>query len=188
MLSSANESWFTGTRTGMLSQFGKFVSRSSSAPQATMSQGYNVYVYDTQFENGTLKIQVVMNQTNIYTVEGLSFPASSGKPSQQALDVANASVDRILAALNNGSYADFSANFSPTMLSAVDESKFNSTRSGMLSQYGKYVSRSSDPQTTVSLGDNIFVYSCQFEQVKLNLKLMLNASDLRTVDGVLFTP
>jgi len=188
MQSGANASWFADTRASMLSQFGKFVSRSPALPQVTSSQGYNVYVYNAQFENGTLTIQVVMNQTNAYTVEGLSFPVSAGKPSQQALDAANVTVDRILAALNNGSYSDFSANFSPTMLSAVNESKFNSTRSGMLSQYGKYVSRSSDPQTSVTLGDNVFVYSCQFEQVKLNLKLMLNASDSKTVDGLLFTP
>src|SRR5271157_1178726 len=113
---------------------------------------------------------------------------TGGSPSQSSTDAANAAADRILTSFNSGNYSSFSTNFSAAMLSSANESWFTGTRTGMLSQYGKYVSRSSDPQTTVSLGDNIFVYSCQFEQVKLNLKLMLNASDLRTVDGVLFTP
>ena len=104
-------------------------------------------------------------------------------PPKEATDIANVTADRVLRSINDGNYGEFSTNFSASMLQGVNESVFNEFRNNILSQDGKYVSRSS-PQTLVVGGDNVFIYDCQFEKGRLQLQLAINATDQSTVTGL----
>ena len=101
------------------------------------------------------------------------------------MDAANATVDRILNSFNSGNYSEFSANFSSAMLSAVNETRFNSIRSGIQSKYGKYVSRSS-PTGGTAQGYNIYIYPSHFEKGDLKLQLTMNTTNVWTVEGLYF--
>lgn len=109
---------------------------------------------------------------------------SGGKPSQEAMDAANSSADRILTSFNSGSYADFSNNYSAPMLAALNESAYNGLRQTILAKYGNYTSRSSEPQVTMKPGYNVFVYDCKFEKNRLSLTVTMNATDIYKVEGL----
>jgi hypothetical protein len=108
---------------------------------------------------------------------------SAGKPSQQAMDAANVTADRMLNAINAGDYEGFTQNFSSTMRSAVGENRFNEIKSNMTDAYGKYVSRAPIPTTTTVQGYNVFLYDCQFEKSKVTVQLAMNPSDVWAVEG-----
>lgn len=72
MKKSFNESSFMGIRDQVRSKYGNYVSK--SAPQGSVIQGYDNFVYDCAFEKGALKIRLVTNTTEPGTVEGLWFP------------------------------------------------------------------------------------------------------------------
>lgn len=67
-----NESSFTSMRDQIRSKYGNYTSK--PAPQGSVIQGYDNFVYDAQFEKGTLKVRLVMNATEPGIVEGLWFP------------------------------------------------------------------------------------------------------------------
>ena len=70
--SGINESSFSGMRNQILDKYGNYTSK--AAPQGSVIQGYNNFVYDCSFEKGTMKIRLVMNTTNPSLVDGLWFP------------------------------------------------------------------------------------------------------------------
>jgi hypothetical protein len=67
-----NESSFSSMRDQIRTKYGNYTSK--SAPQGSVVQGYDNFVYDARFEKGTLKVRLVMNSTQPGTVEGLWFP------------------------------------------------------------------------------------------------------------------
>ena len=77
-------------------------------------------------------------------------------------------------------------NFSDPMLRASNESNFNSLRSKIFDQFGKYQSRSPDPQTSVSGGFNIFLYDCQFEKGRHSVRLVMDPTNTTLVQGLWF--
>ena len=70
--SGINESSFSAIRSQVRDKYGNYTSK--SAPQGSVIQGYNNFVYDCRFEKGTLKIRLVMNTTKPSVVGGLWFP------------------------------------------------------------------------------------------------------------------
>lgn len=108
------------------------------------------------------------------------------KPSQAATDMANVTADRILLSINSGSYADYTTNFSAPMMNASPESNFNGLRDKILSQFGKYESRSPAPQVSVSQGFNVFVYDCQYEKGRHSFRLVMDPANASLVQGIWF--
>jgi hypothetical protein len=104
-------------------------------------------------------------------------------PQKPAMDAANATVDRMLDAVNAGDYAAFTQNFSAPMKSAVDQGRFNAIVANMTETKGKYVSRAPVPTAATQQGYNIFIYDCQFENGKWAVQLTMNASDAWAVEG-----
>jgi hypothetical protein len=111
---------------------------------------------------------------------------SAGKPSQQAMDAANVTADRMLNAINIGDYTQFTQNFSSTMKSAVDENRFNEIHRNMTGAYGKYVSRAPVPTATTVQGYNVFLYDCRFEKSNVTVQFTMNPSDVWTVEGFFY--
>ena len=111
---------------------------------------------------------------------------AGGKPSQQAMDAANVTADRMLNAINAGDYAQFTQNFSSTIKSAVDENRFNVIKSNMTGAYGKYVSRAPVPTATSVQGYNVFLYDCQFEKSNVTVQFTMNPSDVWAVEGFFY--
>ncbi len=111
---------------------------------------------------------------------------SGEKPSQAATDMANVTADRILSSINDGSYGDYKMNFSAPMMNATSESGFNGLRDRILTQFGKYESRSPTPQASVSQGFNVFVYDCQYEKGRHTFRLVMDPANASLVQGVWF--
>ena len=107
----------------------------------------------------------------------------SATPPKEATDIANATADRVLRSIDDGSYAEFSENFSAPMLQDVNESVFDEFRNNVLGQDGHYRSKTG-PETLAVRGDYVFIYTCQFEKGQLQLQLSINATDRSTVDGL----
>lgn len=103
-----------------------------------------------------------------------------------SMDAANVTVDRILNSFNTGNYTEFSANFSSAMISAMNETSFNTLRSGIQSKYGKYISRSPMPTGGTAKGYNIYIYVSHFEKGNVNLQLTMNTTDIWRVEGLFF--
>lgn len=103
-----------------------------------------------------------------------------------SMDAANVTIDRILDSFNTGNYTEFSANFSSAMISGLNETSFNTLRSGIQSKYGKYVSRSPIPTGGTVQGYNIYLYACHFEKSDVNLQLTMNTTDVWRVEGLYF--
>ncbi len=110
----------------------------------------------------------------------------AGTPPQEAMDAANVTADRMLAALNESDYAAFTLNFSSTMKSAVDEKKFNEIKNDMDNKFGQFVSRAPVPAGGSTGGYNIFVYDCQFEKGNAAVQFTMNQSDVWTVEGFFY--
>ncbi len=72
MTRGINETSFVDMRNQIQSKYGTYASKTMT--QAYTSQGYNSFVYNCTFEQGTLAIRIVMNTGNRWTVEGLWFP------------------------------------------------------------------------------------------------------------------
>lgn len=103
-----------------------------------------------------------------------------------SMDAANVTVDRILNSFNTGNYTEFSANFSSAMISAMNETSFNTLRSGIQSKYGKYISRSLMPTGGTAKGYNIYIYASHFDKGNVNLQLTMNTTDIWKVEGLFF--
>ncbi len=119
-------------------------------------------------------------------VAALTLGCTAAKPSQQATDSANVAFDRIMQSINTGSFSDYETNFSDPMLSASNESNFDSLRANIADQFGNYQSRSPDPQTSVSGGYNIFLYDCQFEKGRHSVRLVMDPTNTTLVQGLWF--
>ncbi len=111
---------------------------------------------------------------------------SGGMPSPAAMDAANVTVDRMLNAVDGGDYPAFTQNFSSQMKSAVTRDRFNLIKTNMTELYGKYVSRAPVPSASVYQGYDRFIYDCQFEKSKVTITLVMNASDVWTVEGFFY--
>ena len=72
MRAGINESSFQRMRDQIRAAHGDY--RSKSAPETSIIQGYNNFIYNCDFERGTLKIRLVMSPVNTSIVEGLWFP------------------------------------------------------------------------------------------------------------------
>ena len=108
------------------------------------------------------------------------------KPSQAATDMANVTADRILLAINDGSYGDYTMNFSAPMMNATSENGFNGLRDKIFTQFGKYESRSPAPQASVVQGFNVFVYDCQYEKGRHPFRLVMDPANASLVQGIWF--
>ncbi len=111
---------------------------------------------------------------------------SSGAPSQDAMDAANVTADRMFSSFNTGDYAAFSLNFSDAMRSGINESGFHAICGSLSEEYGRYLSRSPSPRAGTVQGYNVFLYDCQFERGNLTIQLTMNASDVWRVEGLFF--
>jgi hypothetical protein len=109
----------------------------------------------------------------------------SATPSQEAISAANVTADRVLQSINDDNYASFSTNFSGQMIQGINQSRFEGLRNDILTQYGKYASKSST-QALVVGGDNVFIYDCQFEKGRLQFQFSINATDMSTVTGLYY--
>lgn len=124
---------------------------------------------------------------SIVAVAALFLGCTSSTPNTTngaAMDAANATADRVLNSFNMGSYSDFSANFSPAMISVMNQSQFNEFRNAIQSQYGNYTSRVPVPTTTAAQGDNVYVYKSNFEKGNITLTLAMNTTNVWSVDGL----
>ncbi len=123
----------------------------------------------------------------LLAVVALSLGCTSNTaPQDKSMDAANATADRILNSFNAGNYTDFSMNFSPAMLSAANESWFNTARSSLQSKYGMYVSRAPMPTGGTAQGYNIYSYDSHFEKGNFALQLTMNTTDVWRVEGIYF--
>jgi hypothetical protein len=59
-------------RSQIWDKYGNYTSKTLA--QSYVDRGYNSFIYDCKFEKGTLKVRLVMNATDLPTVEGLWFP------------------------------------------------------------------------------------------------------------------
>lgn len=72
MKSAMNESYFNKMIGQMAGQYGRYISR-SPVPQASVVGNYNVFVYQCQFEKTKLNVQLTMNKTDVWKVEGFFY-------------------------------------------------------------------------------------------------------------------
>lgn len=72
MKAAFNESSFNQMIGAMAGQYGKYKSR-SAVPSAAVVGDYNVFVYQCEFEKTKLNLQLTMNKTNVYQVEGFFY-------------------------------------------------------------------------------------------------------------------
>jgi hypothetical protein len=72
MKSAMNESYFNKMIGQMSGQYGRYISR-SAVPQASVVGDYNVFVYPCQFEKTKLNVQLTMNKTDVWKVEGFFY-------------------------------------------------------------------------------------------------------------------
>lgn len=125
---------------------------------------------------------IAISLVSILLVSGCT---QSATPPKEAISAANVTADRVLGSINDGDYTAFSQNFSGTMLQGINQSRFEGLRNDILSQYGKYVSKS-DSQARVVNGDNVFIYDCQFEKGRLQFQFAINSTDQSTVTGLYY--
>ncbi len=72
MKAAMNESYFNKMIGQMSGQYGRYVSRSPT-PQASVVGDYNIFVYQCQFEKTKLNVQLTMNKTDVWKVEGFFY-------------------------------------------------------------------------------------------------------------------
>lgn len=72
MKAAMNESYFNKMIGQMSGQYGRYISRSPT-PQASVVGDYNVFVYPCQFEKTKLNVQLTMNKTDVWKVEGFFY-------------------------------------------------------------------------------------------------------------------
>jgi len=72
MKAAMNESSFNKMIGTVAGQYGKYESRSAT-PSASVVGDYNVFVYQCQFEKAKLNLQLTMNKTDVYRVEGFFY-------------------------------------------------------------------------------------------------------------------
>ena len=64
-----------------------------------------------------------------------------GKNNQEVRAIADPILSNLLAGFNEGNYAKYSRDFSPTLLEAISPKKFKRVRAKILKEIGKYQSR-----------------------------------------------
>ncbi len=72
MKSAVNENRFNEIKSNTTNAYGKYVSR-APVPTATSVQGYNVFLYDCQFEKSKVTVQFTMSPSDVWTVEGFFY-------------------------------------------------------------------------------------------------------------------
>ncbi len=72
MKRSINESAFENMRSQIQGKYGNYTSK--TVLQSYVDTPYNDFIYNCQFDNGSLKIRLVMNGTELSQVDGLWFP------------------------------------------------------------------------------------------------------------------
>jgi hypothetical protein len=72
MKAAVNQTGFNEVAGTIAGKYGRYQSR-APAPTGSEIGGYNVFVYECQFEKGKLNLQITMNKTNVTTVEGFFY-------------------------------------------------------------------------------------------------------------------
>lgn len=72
MRAALNESGFNQMVGKIAGQYGRYESR-APAPSAAIVGDYAVFVYECQFEKSKLNLQITMNRTDPYRVEGFFY-------------------------------------------------------------------------------------------------------------------
>lgn len=106
-------------------------------------------------------------------------------PPQDASDAANATAESLFRSFDSGDYRQFSGHFSDVMKRGINESAFGDMRSQIREKYGDYTSK----MLTQAWTDgkyNSFVYDCTFSGGRLKIRVVTNATDLPTVEGLWF--
>jgi hypothetical protein len=116
----------------------------------------------------------------------LGCTSSSTNTSGTAMNAANVTADRILNSFNTVNYNEFSANFSPTMLAATNQSWFNATQNSIQAKYGNYQSRDPVPTAGVVQGYNVYMYKSYFEKGNFTLQITMNTTNVWQVEGIFF--
>jgi hypothetical protein len=70
MSSVMNQSQFSDYRNDFQSEYGNYTSR-APVPTTTVAQGDNVYLYKSSFEKGNITLELAMNITDVWRVDGL---------------------------------------------------------------------------------------------------------------------
>jgi hypothetical protein len=116
----------------------------------------------------------------------LGCTSSSTTTSGAAMNAANVTADRILNSFNTGNYNEFSTNFSPAMMAAMNQSQFNATWDSIQLKYGNYQSRDPVPTAGVVQGYNVYMYKSYFEKGNFTLQLTMNTTNVWQVEGMFF--
>lgn len=106
-------------------------------------------------------------------------------PTREATVAANETAETIFQSFNTGDYGQFSMNLSDRLKSGINESSFSGMREQIQTKYGNYTSKAA-PQSSVIQGYNNFVYDCHFEKGTLKIRLVMNTTEPRIVDGLWF--
>lgn len=106
-------------------------------------------------------------------------------PPQDASDAANVTAESLFLSFNTGDYRQFSGHFSDVMKSSINESAFSDMRNQVHGKYGNYTSKTLS-QSWTDQKYSSFVYDCTFSDGKLKIRVVTNATDLPTVEGLWF--
>ncbi len=106
----------------------------------------------------------------------------------EVLSYANPIADRMLAAINSGNYAAFSADFSQDVRNKINMDAFVSLVSSLRASIGRYVSRDSGAEV-MEVGEYYSVtYTTQFtDDSPVSFMLSFKKGGSRLVEGVFFT-
>jgi len=110
----------------------------------------------------------------------------SGADRNAVLAYSEPKTDNLLAGMNAGDYAMFSANFDADMLAAMTESKFNTLKADRDAKLGFYVSRTVD--TVFQQGDfYVVVYLAKFEKDEaVTVRVVFRMAEPHQVSGLWF--
>ncbi len=101
-----------------------------------------------------------------------------------SLENANYITETVLIALNNGTYSEFSGNFSEDVKKMINESEFYNLRNIIQNTSGNYINKTMLKYTDFNNYD-IYEYNCNFEREVLKLRVALEKKR-HAVSGIYF--
>ena len=112
----------------------------------------------------------------------------TGADREAILAFSEAKTDNLLAGLNAGDYAAFSADFDADMLAAIGETQFEALKTERATKVGSYLSRSVD--TVFQQGEfYVVVYKASFEKAdSVTVRVVFRAAEPHQVSGLWFNP
>jgi hypothetical protein len=93
--------------------------------------------------------------------------------------------DRVLQAVNTGSYPDFTRDFSDKMKQAFTEDQFNQLRELLQKTSGDYLSLTPKPEMANKQGYAVYSFNCKFEQESVLTTITFKVGGDQ-VDGLFF--